>query len=332
MAESSHPITKKLIEEKFIDSGLKPSSAKNYSVALTCVANKLFGNVDVLKGPTDKWFSKDKFDKIFEHLKKTTVRNYISAVVSWMKVKEETETKLYKELSVDRDEYNHYYERIIKTGEKTEYEKAMWVEPELFRNAFEDKIMPFLQRMNFDNARKPIPNYDKFDVDEIKKVRDYVIMSIYMYPFYDKESDFGVIRNDIATLYLSNGKDMNTEYNYFVMSRNGFYLRMVDYKTQASHGILTIPLPPLLGVILKRWCIFSKKNLGDKIFINLDKHHVTEILQRGMKNLVGKAVGVQMLRKIYVSWRFGKEISDERKVADSMMHTLSTQQNVYVKR
>lgn len=331
MAEETHPITKRLIEEKFIESGLKPSSAKNYSVALVCIVNKLGHSTDVLKGSTDKWFSKQKFDEKFDHLKKTTVRNYISAIVSWMKVKDEVDSKLYKALSVDRDEYNHYYERIIKTGEKTEYEKAMWVEPELIKEAFEEKVMPFLQRMNFDNVRKPIPNYDKFDIDEIKKVRDFVILSLYMYPFYDKESDFGVIRNDIATLYLSNGKDMNTENNYFVMGRGGFYLRMVDYKTQSSHGVLNIPLPPLIGVILKRWCIFSRKNIGDKLFINLDKHHVTEILQRGMKNLVGKSVGVQMLRKIYVSWRFGKQLNDEKKVADSMMHTLSTQQNVYIK-
>ena len=322
------------IHEKYEASGLKPSSSKIYTSAIITIVKKIHGNdLNVLNEATDKWFSIEKFKEVYSHIKQTTKRNYISAIVGWMKIRKEEKSKLYATLSNNRDEYNHYYERIISTGEKTDYEKAMWVEPEVLRECFQDKILPFLERMNFTNSRKVLPIYENYDNGELKKIRDYVIMSIYLYPFYDKESNFGVIRNDVATLHLTDGFNLVYENNYFIVGKKGMYtLRMVDYKTQTSHGVLNIPLPLLLGIILKRWCIFSQKKNNDKVFANIDKHHVTEILQRGLKTLIDKPVGVQMLRKIYVSWRFGKKIEDEKEVADSMMHTISTQQNVYAKK
>lgn len=324
--------TKKNIISKFEEGGLKSSSAKNYSAALICIVNKLHdSNLEVLKKSTQSWFNKKEFDEKFKHLKQNTIRNYISAVVSWMKIKKETDTKLFNELSKDRDEYNHYYERIIEKGEKTDYEKAMWVDPNEIAAVYNEKVFPFLKRLGFDSPRKPIPNVSQYDNSEMKKIRDYVILSIYLYPFSNKESTFGVIRNDVANLYLSNGKNLEKDKNYFIVNK-GYFLRMSDYKTQSSHGILNISLPPILGTILKKWCIFSEKEVGERIFLGIDKHHVTDILQKNLKTLIGKGIGVQMLRKIYVSWRFGKEITEEKEVADSMMHTLSTQQNVYAKK
>lgn len=325
--------TKKNIISKLEEGGLKSSSAKNYSAALVCIVNKLCdSDLNILKKPTDKWFNKKEFDSKFNHLKQNTIRNYISAVVSWMKVKKETDTKLFKELSNDRDEYNHYYERIIKGGEKTDYEKAMWVDPENIANVYKEKVFPFLDRLGFTSVRKNMSNSNNFDNSEMKKIRDYVILSVYLYPFYDKESNFGVIRNDVANLYLSNGKNIEEGKNYFIIGRGGYSLRMSDYKTQSAHGTITIPIPSPLGLILKKWCQFSNKEIGEKVFLGIDKHHVTEILQRNLKTLLGKGVGVQMLRKIYVSWRFGKKIEEEKEVAESMMHTLNTQQNVYAKK
>ena len=324
--------SKKMLYERLIESGLKPSSAKNYSVALMRISKKMCDDGDCFNKATEKWFSLKKFESEFGHLKKTTTRNYLSAIVAWMKVRKEEKTTLYKTLSSERDEYNHYYERIIKSGEKTEYEKAMWVDPEELKKGFE-KVLEFLKRINFDSIRKPLSNYDNYDTGEIKKIRNNVILSVYLYPFYDKESNFGVIRNDIATLYVANTpKAVEEGKNYLVFGKGGAYMRMVDYKTQSTHGSVDIKLPSLLGVILKRWCQFSHKENGEKVFINVDKHHITEILQKGLEKLIGKGIGVQMLRKIYVSWRFGKEVNDEKEVADSMMHTLSTQQNVYVKK
>ena len=325
-------MSKKVLYEKLIDHGLKPSSAKNYSVALISIAKKLCDDGDCFNKATEKWFSLKKFEEAFGHLKKTTSRNYISAVVAWMKVKGEEKTELYKALSNSRDEYNGYYERIIKSGEKTDYEKAMWVNPEELKKGFE-KVMEFLKRMNFDSIRKPLSNYDNYDAGELKKIRNYVILAVYLYPFYDKESNFGVIRNDVATLYLANSpKAIEEGKNYLVFGKGGAYIRMVDYKTQDTHGAMDIKLPPMLATILKRWCQFSHKENGEKVFINMSKHQVTEIIQKSLERLIGKGIGVQMLRKIYVSWRFGKEVNDEKEVADSMMHTLSTQQNVYVKK
>lgn len=326
------PISKKVVYERLIESGLKPSSAKNYSVALISISKRMCDNDDCLNKATGKWFSLKKFQEEFKHLKKTTSRNYLSSVVAWMKVRKEEDTDLYKSLSKERDEYNHYYERIIKTGEKTDYEKAMWVEPEELKRGFE-KVLEFLKRINFDSIRKPLSNYDNYDSGEIKKIRNHVILAVYLYPFYDKDSNFGVIRNDIATLYVAyTPKEVEKGKNYLVFGKGGAYIKMVDYKTQNTHGEIEIKLPTLLGVILKRWCQFSHKASGEKVFINVDKHHVTEILQKGLEKLIGKGIGVQMLRKIYVSWRFGKEINDSKEVADSMMHTLSTQQNVYAKK
>ncbi len=323
--------TKKTITSKFLENGLKESSSKNYAAALITIIDRLEGgNLDVLKKKTGDWFNKKRFDDSFKHLKTNTIRNYISAVVSWMKLKNETSSKLFIELSKERDEHNDVYERILREGKKTDYEENMWVDGDEIGRCFSEKILPFLERLNFTNPKKPLPSFSNFDNKELKKIKEYVILAVYLFPFYDK-GDFGVIRNDIVTLLLSTGGKLEENKNYFVITRGKYFLRMSDYKTKNVHGDIKISIPPLLGIILKRWAIFSQKENGDNLFIGISKHGVTEILQRNLKVLLGKGLGVQMLRKIYVSYKFGDSIREEDAVANSMMHSVKTQHDVYNK-
>lgn len=324
--------TKKVITSKFLESGLKASSSANYASNLITIVRRLSeGNNDVLKGKTETWFNKEEFDNKFIQLKQNTIRNYISSVVAWMKVKGEEDTKLYKALSQDRDEYNMAYEKIIEKGEKNPYEEAMWVDPETLGNIFEMKILPFLNRLGFTSVRRNMSDFNNFDHRELKKARDYVVLAVYLFPFFDIGGNFGVIRNDIGTLILSNGKNMEEGKNYFVIKNGKYFFHMEDYKTKKTHGAIDIPIPPLLGLIIKRWSLFSEKEMGEKVFLNITKHKVTGILQKNLKGLVGKPLGTQMLRKIYISGRFGDQIKNQKDIANSMMHNVETQTTVYNK-
>ena len=330
--------TPQKIKQEFIDSGLKPSSANSYGNSLSVISRKMSEDgLDVLKTPTVKWFSEEKFDKAFRNLKGTSKRNYLSAVVSWMKIHGEEDTPLFQVLGRERDELNGAYNRLIEKGVKTPYEESLWVEAEELGDLFEHKVLPFLRRMKFDATKRRPLEVDEYDKGEHIKLRDNIILAVYLYPFYDPESNFGVLRNDIVNIKYRplRGKNIklpDEEENYFISKPNDGYFIMRDYKTYRSHGELRIDLPKFISSILRKWAVFMDIKDGGVLFPDLKKHNVTQILQRMLNKLTHKAISTQMLRKIYISWRFGKSKDDRDETANSMMHSIETQSNNYTKK
>jgi hypothetical protein len=335
--------SKEKVYNAFKDGGLKESSARSYASALST----LFKRMDSLQNKDMDEFSKafdlSEFETKFKDLKHTTRRNYISAIISWLKVNKETNTKLFEALSKERDDLHTVYERIIVKGEKTSNEKDKWMEVSELGDIFEKKLIPFFERINFDSMKKKTPVYTQFGDSDAEKIRDLTILSVYLYPFYDTASNFGVLRNDISTLIYkpltgrkkkANPEDVkDTSKNYFICTTGGAgYIIMNDYKTSQKHGTIKIDLPHLVSTYLKKWAVFSELEDGDEMFPSVSKHHVTAILQKQMRKLGGKPISTQMLRKIYITETLGELRKKQEAVASSMMHTVETQGSVYTKK
>lgn len=331
-------LSKNKVNQLFLDSGLKKSSANSYSNALSTIINKLAeGDFSVLKDKTEKWFKEDVFNKKFKHLKATTKRNYISSIVGWMKINKDVHNDLFKSLSTERDDLNSIYTRIIEKGEKTDYEKAQWVPASELSDIFENKILPVLKRYNLDSSnRKPL-KMSEFEDKDINTIQDFVVTAFYLYPFFDPESNFGVLRNDLSGLIYypykgSKAKIPDDKINNFFMSTpSSGKLLMRDFKTFSSHGETTLVLPKFIAAMLRKWAIFLGLKINDIVFPNLTKVDITHILQKKLLKYSNKKISVQMLRKIYISFRFKDNQEAREEVANSMMHNVETQNEFYTK-
>lgn len=327
--------TRKELFEEFEKSkeDYKPATIKSYVTSIFNVARR-FGHNEIPTSKIGEWFNYDKFFKIYADVKPMTRRNYISAVIALLKVRGEEKSPLFEKLSEYRDTLTNEYERIVEKKELTPSEQAKWVDYDDLKGVY-SKVTPFLERMGFfRKGGKPV-KAENYDPKEIKKVRDHVFVALYSYPFHDPESNFGVLRNDLPSLYFTNGKKgsvPNDGKNYFRWCQGKGELIMRDYKTSKRYGESVIPLPKELGMILKKWTEFNGVGNKERLFPSCERHHVTNSLQSFFKKETGKPLSSQMLRKIYISGRFSKDHNDQEETAKSMMHNVETQQSVYSKK
>ena len=333
-------LNKQDIKQRFLDGGLKESSSLAYANGLCTIINKLKGGeTEHLEKPTASWFSPHHFKEEFSFLKPTTQRNYISSVIGWMKLNNEVPSTLFTELSAMRDALNGSYKRRIESGEKTPHEDSLWVPIQVLSDVFEEKVLPMLKRLNLDGSkRKPVGNYSSYDKKDLEKIRDHIILAVYLYPFYDLETNFGVQRNIACTykFFPVTGRAKKINYpddnsNYFVSKPGSGYLYMQAYKTVNTHGKEEIPLPNFLSSMLRKWAIFRDVKSGELLFEGLTKHSITQILQKLMGRYTGKNISSQMLRKIYLTHRFEKDQKNREETAKSMGHSVETQGAIYVK-
>ena len=337
----SRMLNKQKIKQQFLDAGLKESSSGAYSNGLVTIVNKLAGSdLDVLEKPTKSWLKISEFKDKFSHLKGTTRRNYLSAAIAWLKLKDEVSSPLFTDLSELRDELNGGYEKRIKSGVKSAQESSLWVEPEVLRDVFAEKILPLLERLNLDDSkRKPIGNWASYDQKDLEKIRDLVILAIYLHAFYDDEARFGVQRNIISTLrYLpitariKKVKFPDDKANYFVSRPASGYLFLQNHKTDSTRGVSTVELPGFLSAMLRKWAIFRQVESGGDLFEGMTKHNITNILQKYMGKYTGHKISSQMLRKIHISDRFKEENEEREELAHNMGHSTNMQSSVYTKR
>lgn len=325
----------------FLAFGLKPSSAKSYSNIIYTIIKKMNINQDELKNPVEKWFSLDEFNKKFKGLKHSTLRNYLSGLIALMKVRGETETELYKKLSVDVVENNAFYIRLATSGSLSSLEKKMWVEPEKISEMYIKNIRPILAGFPLYTFSKKKPaSHKEVQPSTLKDVQDAVISSIYFYPFSEvgKTPEFGILRNDAATLHFYNQgrkksilKDLDNSKNYFVQAQSSGSIILNDYKTAKKHGQQVSPLPDELFLILKAWSAFLELKNNEPLFNGVSKIDITSILQKITKRYLDKPISSQMLRKIFLTSVFGESKKEEEKLASSMGHTTEMQQNLYTK-
>ena len=331
---------KEELRNEFLEFGLKESSAKSYSNIIYTIIKKLDVNPSELKGKVSDWFTLEKFNNKFKGLKHSTSRNYISAVVALMKVRDEVDTKLYKELSIDVVEHNSFYQKLATSGKLSEMEQRLWVEPEKLGEVYSKNLKPMLSGypLNSFSKKKPL-SFNEVQSVTVKHVMDAVITSIYLYPFADPKKVMGILRNDVGSLHFYNqgrkktppGKDIDEKKNYYIQTSGGGYILLNDYKTSKTHGSSKIPISDEVNSILKAWSAFMELENQELLFDGVSKTDITTILQKVTKKYTGKAIGSQMIRKIFLTGLYGEDKKEQERIAKSMGHSTEMQQDLYVK-
>ncbi len=293
---------------------LKPNSIKQYEVQLKKLKN-LFDTDDYkfLKTPKN-------VEKKLEGLHYTSVRNMYNAIIILLMAlnSDKKMDKLIEQYSELRDELNHKYEDEQKSGVISDKQKDNFVD--------------------MSEVEKMISEL-KSDVMKLKKKKTLTKMDISTLRAYTLFSMLSRIptRNDASNMkYISQkaykklSDEEKQQNNYLVNERNNMKFIYNVYKTSKKYGENVIPVPPELKPVMRLYIKLMDYKIGDTLF-PMTRNAISQLLLKTSKKYMGKNISSTMLRKIYLSSKYGKLKEEMEKDASMMGHSVDVAQSTYVK-
>ena len=301
----------------------KESTIKMYSSNLNKL-KKMFDtdNFDFLK-QTDK--VKDKLSEL--HF--TTQRNYLSAVVIYLMAiskneKDMKEDPLILKYAELRDDLSKIIEDNNATGIISDKQKDNFVDI--------SEVNKMVQEMGEEIKNKKIKKKEDLSSKDKALLQVYTIFSIYTrLP----------MRNDLAGMEAINKRTYNKlteenkkEKNYLVVNKNNMFMVLNEFKTNTKYKSINIPIEKDLEKLLR---VYLKMNGMGVLFKSstgkaLTRNALSQLLLKTTKKRMGKSISTTMLRKIYLSSKYGKIQEEQAKDAEIMGHSVNTQNKVYIKK
>jgi len=263
-------------------------------------------------------------DKISE-LHFTTQRNYYNAIIVYlMAVKEKKEDPLIEEYVELRDTLNKKYEDEQATGVISDKQSKNFVTIE--------EVNKMINDMGEEIKNKKIKKKEDLTAKDKSLLQSYILFNIYTrLP----------LRNDLAGMEAINKRSYNKlseedkkEKNYLVINKNKMFMVLNNYKTSAKYKELDIDIPKDLEKLLRLYIrvngmgVLFKSSTGKP----LSRNALSQLLLKETKKRMGKSISTTMLRKIYLSSKYGKVKEEMEKDAKVMGHSTEVAQNVYIKK
>ena len=301
---------------------LKTNTIKQYTTNLNKL-KKMFDtdNYDFLKKP------KDVMDKLSD-LHYLSQRNILNAVIVLLMAL--NDDKKYDELLEEygklRDDLNNKYNDEQKSGVISDKQsKNFATTEEVFNmiNEMADELKPLKKKSN-DNITKK----------EKQLLQAYVLFNIYArMPF----------RNDVAGMmsinqaaYKKLSDEEKKENNYLVVpSKGNLYFVLNKYKTSKKYQELDLKIEDKdLRKILRYY--LKVNGMGVLFKTSTDKPltriELSKVLLKYSKKYMNKSISTTLLRKIYLSSKYGdmkEELEKDNKV---MAHSMQVALDTYVKK
>ncbi len=264
-------------------------------------------------------------DKISE-LHFTTQRNYFNAIIVYlMAISEKVEgDPLIEEYVELRDTLNKKYEDEQATGVISDKQKDNFVPIE--------EVNKMINDMGEEIKNKKIKKKEDITAKDKSLLQSYILFNIYTrLP----------LRNDLAGMEAINKRTYNKlseedkkEKNYLVVNKNKMFMVLNNYKTSAKYKELDIDIPKDLEKLLRLYIringmgVLFKSSTGKP----LSRNALSQLLLKETKKRMGKSISTTMLRKIYLSSKYGKVKEEMEKDAKVMGHSKEMAQNVYIKK
>jgi integrase len=263
-------------------------------------------------------------DKVSE-LHFTTQRNYYNAVIVYlMAVKDKKEDPLIEEYVEIRDALNKQYEDEQATGVISDKQKNNFVDISEVNKMIED--------MGNEIKNRKIKKKEDLTAKDKALLQSYILFNIYTrLP----------MRNDLAGMEAINKRVYNKlseedkkEKNYLVINKNKMFMVLNNYKTSAKYKELDIDIPKDLEKLLRLYIrvngmgVLFKSSTGKP----LSRNALSQLLLKETKKRMGKSISTTMLRKIYLSSKYGKVKEEMEADAKIMGHSTGVAQSVYIKK
>ena len=301
---------------------LKTNTIKQYTTNLNKL-KKMFDtdNYDFLKKP------KDVMDKL-SNLHYLSQRNILNAVIVLLMAL--NDDKKYDELLEEygklRDELNNKYNDEQKSGVISDKQsKNFATTEEVFDmiNKMADELKPLKKKSN-DNITKK----------EKQLLQAYVLFNIYArMPF----------RNDVAGMmsinqaaYKKLSDEEKKENNYLVVpSKGNLYFVLNKYKTSKKYQELDLKIEDKdLRKILRYY--LKVNGMGVLFKTSTDKPltriELSKVLLKYSKKYMNKSISTTLLRKIYLSSKYGNMKEELEKDNKVMGHSKQVALDTYVKK
>jgi integrase len=277
---------------------LSDSSITTYHSILKNLHKNVFGGDMEIKD-----FSKT--DPILKYLKDSPAsrrKTILSALVII------TDKKEYRDQMLDDiKEYN----ADTSTQEKTEKQKESWID------AVEVKQLWDQMKTNVDLIYKKAT----LTPSDMQTIQSFIIVSLLGGVFVPPRRSKDLVDWKIAN--LDRDKD-----NY--LDKNTIHFN--SYKTAKTYGQQTMVIPIQLKNILNKWI---KVNPTDYLLFDSNRNPLTSVKlnQRLNKIFAGKKVGVNQLRKTYLTGKYAETAKQQKEMAKDMsaMGSSSAQEAHYVK-
>ena len=277
---------------------------------------------------TDNFKFLDKPDNVKDKVSElhfTTQRNYYNAVIVYlMAVRDKKEDPLIEEYVEIRDTLNKKYEDEQATGVISDKQKNNFVDISEVNNMIND--------MATEIKNRKIKKKEDLTPKDKSLLQSYILFNIYTrLP----------MRNDLAGMEAINKRSYNKlseedkkENNYLVVNKNKMFMVLNNYKTSAKYKELDIDIPKDLEKLLRLYIringmgVLFKSSTGKP----LSRNALSQLLLKETKKRMGKSISTTMLRKIYLSSKYGKVKEEMEKDAKVMGHSTEVAQSVYIKK
>ena len=289
----------KLLKEK--RPNISKSSLKTYESILRNLYEKVF--------PDGKFYDFDKFDKEDEKVLKflnELPSNKRKTILSALVVI--TNNKSYRELMMD--DIKEYNKEQAKQ-EKSKTQEENWVEKDDINKLYDilkNNAMLLYKKKNITNT-------------DLQDIQNYIILSLFNGNYIPPR------RSKDYTNFKIKNVDMEKD-NYIKNNKMIFN----SYKTAKTYGKQEIDIPIELNKILKKWI---KINPTDFLLFDSSLNQLSNVkLNQRLNKLFGKKVGVNQMRKSYLSDKYSDLIDIKKEMADDFkkMGSSSGQENIYIKK
>tara|TARA_R110002050_G_scaffold43811_6_gene104690 strand:+ start:1606 stop:2565 length:960 start_codon:yes stop_codon:yes gene_type:complete len=298
---------------------LKTNTIKQYVTNL----NKLQKLFD-----TDSYDFLSDTDKVMEKISDLhylSQRNILNAVVVLLMALnyDEKYDKLLEEYGKLRDELNDKYSDEQKSGIISDKQSANF--------ATIEEVYEMINQMA--TELKPIKKKTELSKKEFSLLQAYTLFNIYARM---------PMRNDVAGMeaihkraYNKLSAEEKKAENYLVISKNGMFFVLNKYKTAKKYEELNLPIE---DKSLKKIIRFYLKHNGMGVLFktstgkSITRTELSKLLIKFSKKYMNKSISTTLLRKIYLSSKYGdmkKEMEADSKVLGH--DVASTGMKVYVK-
>lgn len=270
-----------------------------------------------------------KVEEKMEDLKYTTIRNYFNSIIIYLHALNDGKLdKLVQQYSEKRDELNKIYEDEQATGVISESQgKNM---------ATLDEIHKVITDIGEELKSKGIKSKGSVNLREKSLLQVYIILNIHLtIP----------LRNDLANTQIIQKRAFNKmtlddkkKTNFLVIEKNKFWFCLNDYKTSKIYKEKCIPVPDELKKVLRFYFKVMDKEPGDYLLTKSDnvtpitRNQISQMLTKVFKKRLNKSISSTLLRKIYLSHKYGDVKEEMEKDASMMGHSVQMAQKVYVKK
>ena len=279
---------------------ISKSSLKTYESIIRNLYKKVFEDEEYNLEKFDK--NTDKVLKYLKDLPSNKRKTILSALVVI------TDNKDYRELMLD--DIKEYNKEEAKQ-QKTETQKENWVDSETL-----DKMMKVL----YHNA-KLLYNKENKNPTDYQEIQNYIILCLFGGYYIPPRRSLDYVNFKIKN--IDKNKDNFINKNSLVFN---------SYKTAKTYGQQVVEIPKELKSILNKWV---KMNPTDYLLFDISYKPLSNVkLNQRLNKLFGKKVGVNQMRKTYLSEKYSDLIETKKQMEQDFkdMGSSTLQENIYIKK